>query len=83
MSFPSGDHAGSVMFRVKKRSSMGTGRASGLRVEVIVAGSVMVRSSGERAKTKASERAAMSAVMIRMSVNHIAHLHGVRGSLTG
>src|SRR6266702_4195623 len=83
MSRPSGDHAGSVMFRVKKRSSMGTGCASGLRAEVIVAGSVIVRSSGERAKTNASDAAARRRVMLRMGANHIVHFHGQRESLTG
>jgi hypothetical protein len=43
----------------------------------------MVRSSGERAKTNASDAAAMSASVIRMAANHIVHLQGRRGSLTG
>src|SRR5947207_6131533 len=50
ISFPSGDHDGSIVFRLTKRSSIGTGRALTLRGEVTVAGSVIARSSGERAK---------------------------------
>src|SRR5579872_2052366 len=83
ISFPSGDHDAPLIPRLKKRSSIGTGRAVALRAEVIVAGSVIVRSSGERAKTNASEAAAMRIVIVRMRPNHIVHLHGRRGSLTG
>src|SRR6266480_5140439 len=83
MSFPSGDHEAPVMPRLKKRSSIGTGRALAFRAEVIVAGSVIVRSSGERAKTNASEARAMSVSVVRMAGHHIVHLHGRRGSLTG
>src|SRR6266849_9829055 len=81
ISFPSGDQEGSVMLRLKKRSSIGTGRASALRTEEIVAGSVIVRSCGDRAKTKSSDAAARNKVMGRMTANHIVHLHGRCGSL--
>src|SRR5207244_12134002 len=81
--FPSGDHEAPLMLRLKKRSSIGTGCASGLRVEVIVAGSVIVRSSGERAKTNASDAAARRRVKLRMAANHIVHFHGRCESLTG
>ena len=55
ISLPSGDHDAPVTLRLKKRSSIGTGAAFALRGDVTEAGSVMVRSSGERAKTKRSE----------------------------
>src|SRR6266849_6788431 len=83
ISRPSGDHAGLVMLRLKKRSSTGTGLASAFRAEVMLAGSVIVRSSGERANTNTSEDAATRIVMVRMRANHIVHLHGYRASLTG
>src|SRR2546423_4969756 len=67
MSFPAGDDEPPVMPRLKKRSSIGTGRASAFRAEVIVAGSVIVRSSGERAKTNASEAMAMNVSVVRMA----------------